>query len=65
MADLELGGGIILSDPEKTIYVIDEAHHFPLVARDSLAASATVLGARDWLNALKKEPQQMGLFSRT
>ena len=29
LADLELGGGKILSEPSETVYIIDEAHHLP------------------------------------
>ncbi len=49
LADIELGGGIILSDPEDSIYIIDEAHHLPDITRDHSSAMATVKGAIDWL----------------
>jgi ATP-dependent DNA helicase DinG len=39
MSDLALGGGMILSDPEDTIYIFDEAHHIPGKARDAWATS--------------------------
>jgi len=32
MADINLGGGAILPEPEDTIYIFDEAHHLPDVA---------------------------------
>jgi ATP-dependent DNA helicase DinG len=32
MADINLGGGAILPEPEETIYIFDEAHHLPDVA---------------------------------
>ncbi|MCL1077822.1 ATP-dependent DNA helicase DinG [Parashewanella spongiae] len=53
-ADLELGGGVILPDPEEAYYVIDEAHHLPLVARDFSSAQATLRGTIDWLEKLNK-----------
>lgn len=53
-ADLELGGGIILPDPEEMFYVIDEAHHLPVVARDFSSAQATLRGAADWLEKIGK-----------
>ncbi|MCF1428757.1 MAG: ATP-dependent DNA helicase DinG [Shewanella sp.] len=53
-ADLELGGGIILPDPEEMYYVIDEAHHLPIVARDFSSAQATLRGATDWLEKMVK-----------
>ncbi|AZQ09952.1 ATP-dependent DNA helicase DinG [Shewanella khirikhana] len=53
-ADLELGGGVILPDPEEMFYVIDEAHHLPVVARDFSSAQATLRGAADWLEKIGK-----------
>ncbi|WP_068547661.1 ATP-dependent DNA helicase DinG [Thalassotalea crassostreae] len=52
LADLELGGGKILSDPEDSIYIIDEAHHLPQITRDHSSAMATVKGASDWLTKI-------------
>ncbi len=52
MADLELGGGVILPEPEQTLYIIDEAHHLPIVARDFSAASANLVGTTDCLEKL-------------
>lgn len=52
MADLTLGGGVILSEPEKTLYIIDEAHHLPTVARDFSAVSASLMGTSSWLEKL-------------
>jgi ATP-dependent DNA helicase DinG len=37
LADLDLGGGVILSDPAETIYVIDEAHHVAAKAVEQFA----------------------------
>ncbi|SHH28083.1 ATP-dependent DNA helicase DinG [Ferrimonas marina] len=54
MADLELGGGKILPDPDSMYYVLDEAHHLPQVARDFSAANATVKGSMEALNKLEK-----------
>ncbi|GAM56230.1 ATP-dependent helicase dinG [Vibrio ishigakensis] len=54
MADLDLGGGVILFEPEQTIYVFDEAHHLPKVARDHASASASLKGAAAWLETLNK-----------
>ena len=54
LADLELGGGRILSAPEDTFYIIDEAHHLPKVTRDHSSASLTIKGAIDWLSKLQE-----------
>ncbi|MCD9524863.1 ATP-dependent DNA helicase DinG [Photobacterium carnosum] len=54
MADIELGGGVILPEPEQTIYVIDEAHHLPRVARDFSSAASSLKGAATWLEKLNQ-----------
>ncbi|MGO1295793.1 MAG: ATP-dependent DNA helicase DinG [Vibrio sp.] len=54
MADAELGGGVILPEPEQTIYIFDEAHHLPHVARDHAAAFASLKGAASWLEKLNQ-----------
>jgi len=59
LADLELGGGVILPAPEDTFYIIDEAHHLPKVARDHSSASVTIKGAIDWLTKLKETGDKM------
>ena len=53
-ADLELGGGVILPDPEEVYYVIDEAHHLPIVARDFSSGQSTLRGACEWLEKIAK-----------
>lgn len=54
LADLDLGGGIILPEPNNTIYVIDEAHHLAHITRDFSSAAATIKGTIDWLDKLTK-----------
>lgn len=54
MADADLGGGVILPEPENTIYIFDEAHHLPHVARDHASASASLKGAAGWLEKLNQ-----------
>ncbi|GLS83872.1 ATP-dependent DNA helicase DinG [Paraferrimonas haliotis] len=54
LADLSLGGGVILPDPENMYFVIDEAHHLPQVTRDFSSASATLRASADWLQRLDK-----------
>ncbi len=54
LADLELGGGVILPEPDNLFYIIDEAHHLPNVARDFSSAQATLRGAIDWLDKMSK-----------
>lgn len=59
LADLELGGGRILSAPDETFYIIDEAHHLPKVTRDFSSASIGLKGAIDWLNKLRETGDKM------
>ncbi|MGO2073836.1 MAG: ATP-dependent DNA helicase DinG, partial [Pseudoalteromonas sp.] len=54
LADLDLGGGKILPEPDNTIYVIDEAHHLAHITRDFSSAAATIKGTIDWLDKLTK-----------
>lgn len=59
LADLELGGGRILSPPDETFYIIDEAHHLPKVTRDHSSASITLRGAVEWLTKLRETGDKM------
>lgn len=54
LSDLSLGSGALLPDSEETIYIIDEAHHFPAKAINHFAATSTLLGARVWLNRVRQ-----------
>ncbi|MFA0438492.1 ATP-dependent DNA helicase DinG [Vibrio sp. 10N.286.49.C2] len=54
MADADLGGGVILPEPENTIFIFDEAHHLPQVARDHASASAALKGTVSWLERLNQ-----------
>ncbi|USD36436.1 ATP-dependent DNA helicase DinG [Ferrimonas sp. SCSIO 43195] len=59
LADLELGGGKILPDPDSMYYIIDEAHHLPQVTRDFSAASANMKSTADWLGKLEKSAHKL------
>ena len=59
LADLELGGGRILSSPEDTFYIIDEAHHLPKVTRDFSSANITLKGTIEWLTKLGETGDKM------
>ncbi|MEZ9006948.1 ATP-dependent DNA helicase DinG [Vibrio sp. 10N.247.311.59] len=54
MADADLGGGVILPEPENSIYIFDEVHHLPHVARDHSSAAASLKGAASWLERLNQ-----------
>lgn len=38
LADLALGGGVILPEPQKCIYIFDEAHHLPLKSNNHFSS---------------------------
>jgi ATP-dependent DNA helicase DinG len=52
LADLALGGGAVLPEPEDCIYVFDEAHHLPDKTQQHFASSARLLSACTWLEGL-------------
>ena len=49
LADLSLGGGIVLPPSEETLFVVDEAHHLSDKAREHLTARARLRATTDWL----------------
>ncbi len=59
LADLELGGGRILSAPEDTFYIIDEAHHLPKVTRDFSSANISLKTSIEWLSKLRETGDKM------
>lgn len=59
MADADLGGGVILPEPEQSIYIFDEAHNLPNVAREHASAAASLKGAALWLENLNKAVVKM------
>jgi len=65
LADLELGGGRILSAPEDTFYIIDEAHHLPKVTRDFSSASIGLKSAIEWLSKLRETGDKMAKLIKT
>jgi ATP-dependent DNA helicase DinG len=50
LADLALGGGAILPDPEDTIYIFDEGHHLPDKAINHFAQFSRVKSSERWLD---------------
>ena len=49
LADLALGGGVVLPETEETIFILDEAHHFPERAQQHFTDRARLRGATQWL----------------
>lgn len=54
LADLALGGGMVLPAPKECFYVFDEAHHLPDKALDHFHQRLPLHAAGRWLNLLKK-----------
>jgi ATP-dependent DNA helicase DinG len=52
LADLSLGGGAVLPEPEECIYVFDEAHHLPDKTQQHFGASTRLLAACTWLDGM-------------
>jgi len=50
LSDLALGGGILLSKPEDSIYVFDEAHHLPDKTVNHAVTWASTSGTNSWLD---------------
>lgn len=52
LADLSMGGGVILTDPQHTFYCLDEAHHLPAKAIAQFAGSHAIFGTLKWLEKI-------------
>ena len=52
LADIRLGGGVVLPDPTETIYVFDEAHHLPEKTRSHFTVAARLKATNEWLTQL-------------
>ena len=50
LSDLTLGGGVLLPPIDKSVYILDECHHFPDKALDHFAQSAPLLDSLEWIN---------------
>ncbi len=62
LADLALGGGAILPEPENALFIFDEAHHLPEKALNHFAASVPLNGTRQWLKQLAQAVVKMQPF---
>ncbi|MFH7564371.1 ATP-dependent DNA helicase DinG [Oceanimonas smirnovii] len=59
LADLSMGGGIILPEPENCLYVLDEAHHIAHIAREQGSARLGLRSARRNLEQFNKQVPQL------
>ncbi|MDG2141217.1 MAG: ATP-dependent DNA helicase DinG [Gammaproteobacteria bacterium] len=53
LTDLSMGGGAILPEPEKCIYIFDEAHHLPIKSNNHFSSFAKIRGITTWLEHCK------------
>lgn len=49
LADLALGGGAVLPEPEDCLYIIDEAHHLPEKTQQHFSVSTRLRGTSMWI----------------
>ena len=54
LADLSMGGGIVLPEPEQCLYILDEAHHIASVAREQGSARLALRQLRRSLEQFNK-----------
>lgn len=59
MADLSLGGGAILPEPDETLYVFDEGHHLADKALSHFNHQLRLYSWRNWLKTLTKTGSRM------
>src|SRR5690554_864429 len=59
MADLALGGGVILPAPSETIYIFDEGHHLPEIALRHFTGQLRVNGSLHWVDQCIKSLQEI------
>ncbi|MBM4204831.1 MAG: ATP-dependent DNA helicase DinG [Gammaproteobacteria bacterium] len=52
LADLSLGGGVVLPAPEDCIFVFDEAHHLPEKTQSHFSSRTRIKGTMGWLDQL-------------
>ncbi|MFT7300914.1 MAG: ATP-dependent DNA helicase DinG [Porticoccus sp.] len=55
MADLALGGGVILPAPEDTIYIFDEGHRIAATALNHFAGQCRLRSTINWLGRMQKQ----------
>ena len=66
MADLALGGGVVLPPPEEVIYVFDEAHRLADTALNHFGAQCTIDATGSWLGRLQTHGDRAGsLFAES
>ena len=62
LSDLRLGSGALLPALEESIYIIDEAHHFPHKAVEHFSANTDLIGFTRVLEAVEKNLNAVAHF---
>jgi ATP-dependent DNA helicase DinG len=65
MADINLGGGAVLPEPSKSIYVFDEGHHLPDKAINHFSAQVKLRQEENLLKQISKAVDTLGKQSGT
>lgn len=60
LADLALGGGVILPAPQDTIYIFDEAHHLPMKSNNHFASFTRIKASLSSLEQWRKTLAKLG-----
>lgn len=60
LSDFEMGGGVILTPPEETLYVFDEGHHLPDKAVNRFAVQTRLQGSVRWIQRLPRLASRIG-----
>jgi ATP-dependent DNA helicase DinG len=63
LADIGMGGGVILPAPENSFYCIDEAHHLAKKAVNQFAAEHSMALAQSWLDKVDAVAARVGALT--
>src|SRR3990167_4462347 len=58
LSDIELGGGVLLPEPENNIYILDECHHLPHRSVAHFAKTSKIMGSIEWINPVNFSVQR-------
>ena len=60
LADMMMGGGAVLPEPEETIFVFDEGHHLPDKAINHFSNFLQIRSTQTWLESLLPMLEKLG-----
>ena len=59
LTDLAMGGGAILPEPDKCVYIFDEAHQLPLKSNNHFSSFTSIKANQEWLERSDNLLQQL------